>query len=144
MPEYRLARAADVAGIFHVRISVSENHLSRAQLAEMGITEDAITDMIATEPCAWVAVEGDQVLGFSMIDNEEGSLFAAFVLPAHEGRGIGARLVALAEAELFHHHPAIWLTTGATTRAAGFYRRLGWGNQSDIGDGDIRLEKRRP
>ena len=34
----RPAEAGDVAGILHVRISVSENALSMAELAGMGIT----------------------------------------------------------------------------------------------------------
>lgn len=122
----RVAVVADVEAIFQVRTSVRENHLDHAQLAQMGITPAAVTAMIAAEPCTWVAEEAGRVLGFSMIDLEEGSLFAAFVLPDHEGRGIGSQLVAAAEHALFTAHDEIWLETGATTRAAGFYRRLGW------------------
>lgn len=141
--EIRPATPADVSGIFHVRTSVSENVLSRAELADLGITEEAIADMIATSPCAWVAVQDDVVVGFSMIDADEGSLFAAFVLPAYEGTGIGRQLVEVAEQQLFTCHETSWLETGKTTRAAGFYRHLGWGNEQNIGNGDIRLEKRR-
>ncbi|GGH48047.1 GNAT family N-acetyltransferase [Frigidibacter albus] len=140
--QIRPATVADVAGIFRVRLSVRENHLSLAQLAEMGITEASITQMIRAAPCAWVAVEGGAVIGFSMVDLEEGSLFAAFVLPLQEGRGLGKALVLAAEEALFGRHPVIWLETGAASRAAGFYRRLGWGHAQDIGEGDIRLEKR--
>ncbi len=141
--EIRAAETGDVAGIFDVRTSVIENHLSHAQLAAMGITRESITAMIADAPCAWVAVEDEAVIGFAMIDQEEGCLFAAFVLPAHEGRGIGRRLVALAEQQLFMRHAVLWLETGGATRAAGFYRHLGWTDEQDAGDGDIRLEKRR-
>lgn len=100
--------------------------------------------MIAAEPCAWVAVESEMVVGFSMIDQEEGSLFAAFVLPSHEGRGVGRSLVNEAEKHLFARHGVCWLETGSKTRAADFYRRLGWSNEQDAGNGDIRLEKPRP
>lgn len=141
--EIRLAEARDVAGIFHVRTSAGENMLTRAELADLGITEESITDMIEAAPCAWVAVEGDEVVGFSMIDPDEGSLFAAFVLPSHEGRGLGRRLVEAAERQLFIDHPVIWLETGRDTRAAGFYRLLGWGREQDIGNGDVRMEKLR-
>ena len=139
----RPATPRDVAGIFHVRTSVRENVLSRTELAQMGITEAAITELITDGPCAWVAVDGDEVVGFSMIDAQEGSLFAAFVLPSHEGRGLGRRLVDAAEGQLFRDHAVAWLETGAATRAAGFYRKLGWGNECDVGNGDIRLEKQR-
>ncbi|PTE17339.1 GNAT family N-acetyltransferase [Cereibacter changlensis JA139] len=141
--QIRAAETTDVAGIFHVRTSVKENVLSAAELKSMGITEDSITAMIENGPCAWVAVEDSEVIGFSMIDAEEGSLFAAFVLPSHEGRGVGRRIVEAAERELFTRHAVCWLETGSTTRAAQFYRRLGWSNEQDIGNGDIRLEKRR-
>lgn len=145
----RPATTDDIAGIFHVRTHVRENHMSRDELTRAGITEVAVAGMIASQPCAWVAVTGDAVtgdavMGFSMVDLDEGSLFAAFVLPESEGQGIGRELVLLAEDALFARHPAAWLETGAATRAAGFYRALGWGNEQDIGGGDIRLEKRRP
>ncbi len=85
----RPANPADVPALFHIRTSVRENHLSREQLAGLGITEASIAEMISAAPCAWVAVSGDEVVGFSMIDIAEGSLFAAFILPSHEGMGIG-------------------------------------------------------
>lgn len=138
------AEAADVVGIFNVRTSVNENVLTIEELADMGITPGSVTTMITTEPCAWVAVENGKVVGFSMINQEEGSLFAAFVLPTHEGRGVGRSLVTEAEKHLFDRHASCWLETGSTTRAAGFYRNLGWSNEQDVGDGDIRLEKCRP
>ena len=89
-------------------------------------------------------MEDDEVVGFSMINGEAGSLFAAFVLPAHEGKGLGTALVRMAEDALFQRHQVIWLETGKTTRAAGFYRHLGWGSETEITAHDIRLEKLRP
>ncbi len=117
--------------------------LSRSELADMGNTEVSIATIISGDKCAWVALDGDSIVGFSMIDADEGSLFAAFVLPSHEGVGIGRLLVDAAEEQLFSNHAVGWLETGGTTRAADFYRRLGWGNEQDICNGDIRLEKRR-
>jgi GNAT superfamily N-acetyltransferase len=110
----------------------------------MGITPATITKMIGQSACAWVAIEDDRVVGFSMADLQGGSLFAAFVRPSHEGRGIGKALVAIAEAALFERHAVIWLETGKTTRAAGFYRHLGWANPVEITERDIRLEKSKP
>lgn len=140
----RLAEPRDIEGIFQVRTSVTENILTMAQLTELGITPASIAEMIRRSRCAWVAVDGADVVGFSMIDPDEGSLFAAFVLPSHEGKGIGRTLVQAAEDALFARHPVAWLHTGKTTRAAGFYRHLGWGKETDVNDGEIRLEKSRP
>lgn len=137
----RTAQLSDVGSIFDVRTSVVENHLSREDMQQMGITERVVADLIEQSLCAWVATENDKVIGFSMILPDEGSLFAAFVLPEYEGKGIGRRLVALAEQELFRHHEIIWLETDKNSRAAKFYLQLGWGNKTNINDTDIRLEK---
>ncbi|MGA0614212.1 GNAT family N-acetyltransferase [Paracoccus sp. KR1-242] len=142
--QIRPATPADVSAIFHIRTSVTENQLTTAELAGMGITPASITAMILASPCAWVADKDGQVVGFSMIDPDTGSLFAAFVLPVHEGQGIGRKLVKAAEDALFANHPVTWLETGKTTRAASFYRHLGWSNERQADAGDIRLEKRRP
>ncbi|MFD1836952.1 GNAT family N-acetyltransferase [Paracidovorax cattleyae] len=141
----RNALPGDVAAVFHVRTSVTENALTRPELEAMGITEASVAAMLSADlPCAWVACHGGRVVGFAIADLEAGALFAAFVLPSHEGRGIGRRLVQEAEQALFSHHAVAWLETGRETRAAGFYRRLGWGGARDVGAGDIRLEKQRP
>lgn len=141
--QIRPARPDDRDAIFRIRTSVTENVLTMADLADRGITPDSIADMIAHEPCAWLATADGVPLGFAMIDPTEACLFAAFVLPEQEGRGIGRALVATCENALFARHAVIWLETAAHSRAAGFYRHLGWGNETPLGGGDLRLEKRR-
>jgi len=117
--EIRLAEPSDVAILFHIRTSVRENHISRERLAELGITDTSVSEMISASPCVWVAVLRDEIVGFSMIDLGNAPLFAAFVLPAHEGKGLGTQLVLVAESELFKRHslsflagrsvaPALW------------------------------------
>ncbi len=140
----RAARKDDVDGIFEVRTSVTENRLTLEQLTGFGITKAAVTEMIERASCAWVALDAEKVVGFSMADLDKGSVFAVFVLPAYERRGLGRALLQAAEEALFRQHAVIWLETGKTTRAAEFYRRRGWGNQTDISDRHIRLEKARP
>ncbi|WRW33450.1 GNAT family N-acetyltransferase [Enterobacter wuhouensis] len=139
----RLALPSDIKGIFDVRTSVKENHLSREEMERMGITESVVTNMIEKSRCAWVAEEGGKVTGFSMILPDEACLFAAFVLPKYEGRGLGRILVGLAEQEIFKHHEVAWLETDKNSRAAGFYRRLGWIEKGNVSESDIRLEKLR-
>ncbi|WP_435956095.1 GNAT family N-acetyltransferase [Dryocola sp. BD626] len=139
----RTAQLSDIDGMFEVRRSVSENHLSREEMRQMGITESVVADMIEKNHCAWVATENDKIIGFTMILPDEGFLFSAFVLPEYEGRGLGRRLVVLAEEELFKHHQIAWLETNKNSRAAKFYMQLGWGNETNINDTDIKLEKRR-
>lgn len=139
----RPARLADIEGIFSVRTAVIENHLSREEMRELGITESSVGDMITKDHCAWVAIDGDEIIGFSMILKEEGCLFGLFVLPAYEGKGIGRRLTLFAEQALFRHHEIAWLETDKNSRAAKFYLQLGWGNETNIDGALIRLEKQR-
>lgn len=141
--EIRPARQDDVPAIFHVRTSVRENALNMAQLAALGITPETVAAAIDDTPCAWVATIHGDVVGFSMVDLDSGCLFAAFVLPGHEGHGLGTALIHAAEAALFTSHAVAWLGTAGNSRAARLYRHLGWGNESLLGDGDIRMEKRR-
>ncbi|EFB5422833.1 GNAT family N-acetyltransferase [Klebsiella oxytoca] len=139
----RPAQSSDVESIFTVRTSVTENHLSREDMLEMGISETTVRNMIGENLCAWVATDDDEVVGFSMISREKGSLFALFVLPAYEGRGIGRRLIKIAEQELFKQHEVVWLETDKNSRAAKFYMQLGWGNKTSLNGANIRLEKQR-
>jgi len=69
-------------------------------MREMGIAENTVSNMIKEGRCAWVATDDDEVVGFSMILREKGSIYGLFVLPAYEGRGIGRRLTKIAEQEL--------------------------------------------
>lgn len=139
----RQALTSDVEDIFIVRTSVRENHLSREDMRQMGITESVVTDMLEQNPCAWVAVDNGDIVGFSMILPDEGCLFAAFVLPGYENLGIGQTLVTTAEEELFKHHDCIWLETAKHSRAVKFYKHLGWGNETDVDEVDVRLEKKK-
>lgn len=133
-----------MAAIFRVRTAVKENVLTLQQLAELGVTPDAIAELIRSAACIWVAEADGEVVGFAMVELDTACLFAAFVLPQYEGRGMGRDLVAVCEQALFRDHALAWLETDGRSRAAGFYRRLGWAHAADLGDGDVRLEKRRP
>lgn len=78
-----------------------------------------------------------------MISRDRGSLFGLFVLPFYEGRGIGRKLIMIAEQELFKHHDFAWLETDKNSRAAKFYMELGWTKTTTLDGAFIRLEKQR-
>lgn len=117
--------------------------MTPAELSAIGVTPEAIAQAVGSAPCAWVATVDKEIVGFAMVDLSSACLFALFVLPEHEGCGIGTRLTRTCELALFERHPTAWLETANGSRAAQLYRHLGWGNEVEIGGGDIRLEKQR-
>ena len=143
----RVATEADVPAIFEVRTSVRENHLSLEGLAARGITPASVAEMIRTTMRAWVAEVDGEVVAFTMADRAEASVFAMFVRPEHEGRGLGRQLMAATEARLFESGcDEIWLRTDRdpAVRANGFYQRLGWTSAGVQEDGQVEYLKRGP
>ncbi|HGM5578940.1 TPA: GNAT family N-acetyltransferase [Pseudomonas putida] len=141
----RQALPEDVELLFDIRTSVKQNHLSREQMHDLGITATSLTEALREAPCSWIAEYEQEAVGFAMVDLDDGELFALFVHPQHEGKGIGRLLLQQAEAALFQHHEVIHLTTdgGQMIRANGFYQRAGWVSSGAVDDQDVRYEKRR-
>lgn len=48
----RPALPSDIHGLFYVRTAVVENALSAPELEALGITEEAVAEMISASPCA--------------------------------------------------------------------------------------------
>lgn len=143
---FREATAADMPGISHVRTSVTENALTPEQLSARGITNASVAAAFLKDSKGWVAVHEGHVVGFSIADRAANSIFALFVLPGHEGCGIGGRLFELAVGWLWDNGAQrLWLTSDPTSKAARFYERRGWVAAGRSERGDMRYElTRRP
>ena len=139
----RDALKEDIPAIFEVRISVRENHLSVEQMADLGITKETIRKALHKVPCIWVAESEGQILGFSMANEADACMFAAFARPEQEGQGIGRQLVARGSFPL-ERQLSIWLETSSSSRAAGLYEELGWDRTQNLENGYARFEKHRP
>lgn len=138
---FREANGADVPGIAHVRSSVVENLLTVEQLASRGITNASVATSLLTHAKGWVAERKGQIVAFSIADRASRSVFALFVLPEYEGRGLGGRLLDLALQWLWDNGAdRVWLSTGPATKAARFYERRGWVCVGEEASGDVRFE----
>lgn len=119
--------------------------MTLAQLEARGITNESVAASLLADRKAWVAEQDGGIVAFSMADRADPSIFALFVLPAYEERGLGSRLLELALHWLWQQGAErVWLDTGPGTRAQAFYQRRGW---THVGAGhgvDIRLEYARP
>lgn len=139
----RLATENDIEVIFDIRTSVKENHLSKQQLTELGITEPVILSLIQNTSTVWLAEVQHQVCGFSIVDLTEGSIFAMFVHPDFEAKGVGTALLKKAEDLLFNSCQEICLETDQKSRAFEFYLRQGWCVSEYFDNGDVRMLKTR-
>lgn len=118
----RRARHDERPRIWEIRGAVRENKLDDPTL----VTEDDVVWFI-DNPGIWVWDDGGRILGFSAADPRDGTIWALFVDPMHEGHGIGRALLEAACGALRRAgHRTALLTTGRGTRAEGFYRTAGW------------------
>ncbi|MGP1373690.1 MAG: GNAT family N-acetyltransferase [Almyronema sp.] len=125
----RVAQLVDIETLFEIRTSVIENHQSREEIAELGITPETIAQMLQSDCCAWLAELDQQAIGFAIANKTEKTIFGIFVLPDFEGRGAGRKLMQAAESWFRANNiEEIWLVTGNNPdlRAYGFYLHLGW------------------
>jgi GNAT superfamily N-acetyltransferase len=118
----RRAIHADVPRIMAIRHAVRENRLSDPNAVTAA---DCAAFIERSE--IWVWVEDGTIQGFAAGDSRNGQIFALFVDPAHEGRGIGRALLPRACATLRNAgHSLATLSTDPGTRAERFYRADGW------------------
>ena len=139
----RIAQRDDIDTLFEIRTSVIENHQSREEIAELGITSESVAKMLKTDCCAWVAEIDDRPIGFSIANATEKTIFGIFVLPSFECQGAGRTLMQAAENWLWSKGVnEIWLVTGKdpSLRAYGFYIHLNWIPVGIEPDGNFRGE----
>ena len=133
----RLAARADVPGMQRVRHAVKEN-----RLVSRVIPDDEVIDAIERSGRGWVVEDGGEVVAFAIGNVVDGSIWALFVDPSHEGRGLGRRLHD-AMVEWLHSRglARLWLTTDPGTRAQRFYERAGWVDRGLQANGEHLYER---
>ena len=137
----RRACSADIPAMSAIRLSVTENVLSDPGRVTLQMYEN----YLPRDGRGWVAESDGEIAGFSYADRHEASIWALFISPRYESRGLGKALLDLAVTWLFGQgHERIVLGTTPGTRAERFYAAQGWtrmpGNGREV---EFVLEKQR-
>jgi GNAT superfamily N-acetyltransferase len=134
---YREAEIADIAQLQFVRHAVKENVLSDPAL----VPDKDVEEYITNRGKGWVCEVDKRIVGFSIVDLVENNVWALFVHPDFDGRGIGKKLHQLMMDWYFvQTNKKIWLGTEPKSRAETFYRMQGWKEVGVHGKGEIKFE----
>ena len=134
---FREANISDIKQIQRVRHSVKENVLSNPAL----VTDKDCEEFLIKRGKGWVCEIENNVVGFAIADLKENNIWALFVQPEFEKKGIGKKLHATMLNWYFTQTKKdVCLGTAPNTRAAIFYRMLGWKEVGTHGKGEIKFE----
>ncbi len=134
---FREASIEDILQIQIVRHSVRENMLSDPAL----VTDQDCATYLTVRGKGWVCEIDSRIVGFSIAALQDNNIWALFVHPEFEGRGIGRRLHdAMLDWYFSQTKDKVWLGTESGTRADQFYRKSGWTEAGTHGKGETRFE----
>jgi GNAT superfamily N-acetyltransferase len=123
--EFRKLGREDIASVYEIRFSVTENLIHAHQIKYL-CREQLLEDI--GQGGGWMCLFNGEKVGFSLGLFVPGAVVAAlFVVPEHQGRGIGKRLLRLATTWLNERGAhRIMLETDPGSKADLFYQRQGW------------------
>jgi len=134
---YREALVSDIPQIQVVRNAVKENTLSDPALVSDADCEEFLT----VRGKGWVCVVENKVVGFAIADLKEDNIWALFIDPFYEGRGIGKQLHRVMMDWYFARDKShVWLGTSPGTRAEKFYSKQGWTATGIVHNNETKFE----
>ena len=137
---FREAVVTDIPQIQIVRNAVKENILSNPAL----VTDADVEDYIVRRGKGWVCEMNDEIVGFAIADLVDKNIWALFVHPDAEGKGIGKQLHDQMVNWYFSQtDETVWLSTTPGTRAETFYKMQGWTEVGVYGKGETKFEMRK-
>ena len=133
---FREAKITDIEQIQLVRNSVKENMLSDPSL----VTDGDCKVYMQVRGNAWVCEINNIVVGFAYADLMANNIWALFVRPEYEAKGIGKTLHDMMLNWYFDKtKETIWLGTAPSTRAEIFYQIQGW-KKAGVHGKEIKFE----
>ena len=134
---FREAQIADITAIQIVRHTVKENTISDPAL----VPDKDVEDYITRRGKGWVCEINNTITGFAIVSVADHNVWALFIQPGFEGKGIGRRLLAeMMDWYFSQTAETAWLGTAPGTRAETFYRKSGWKEVGVHGKGEIKFE----
>ncbi|WP_374364580.1 N-acetyltransferase family protein [Cloacibacterium sp.] len=133
----REAKMDDIKWIQIVRNAVTENTLSNPDL----VTDEDCEEYITRRGKGWVCEIDQQIVGFAIADLKEHNIWALFLDPKYEKKGIGQLLhKTMLDWYFTQTKEKVWLGTAFNTRAEKFYRKAGWTEVGTHGTKEIKFE----
>ena len=133
----RPAEIEDIEQIQIVRNSVIENTLSNPNL----VTDKDCEEFLTVRGKGWVCEIDNEIVGFSIVDLKDHNIWALFLKPEFEKKGIGRKLHDIMLSWYFEQTKTnVWLGTSPNTRAEVFYRKAGWKEIGTHGKDEIKFE----
>jgi GNAT superfamily N-acetyltransferase len=133
----RVAQEADIPEMHRVRVSVRENRLTDPA----SIGPDEYREMLRARGRGWVAEVDGRIVGFAVADLRLSNVWALFVEPGYEGRGLGRELHDTMMTWVIEQGAErVWLSTDPGTRAERFYGAAGWAHVGFERSGEARFE----
>jgi GNAT superfamily N-acetyltransferase len=134
---YREANIEDIGQMQVVRNAVKENVLSDPAL----VPDKDVEEFITKRGKGWVCEIENVIAGFAIADLVENNVWALFIHPDFEAKGIGKQLHRIMMDWYFvQTQENIWLGTAPDSRAEKFYRMQGWTEVGVHGKGEIKFE----
>jgi GNAT superfamily N-acetyltransferase len=105
------------------------------------VPDKDVEDYITSRGKGWVCEMDGAVTGFAIIDLVDHNVWALFIQPGYDKKGIGRKL----HDEMINWYfrqtkEPVWLGTSPGTRAETFYRKAGWKEVGTHGKGEIKFE----
>ena len=133
---FRHAETSDIKNMQLIRNAVKENVLSYPAL----VPDEAVEKYINQRGKGWVCLDLGIMAGFCIADLIDDNIWALFVLPAMEGKGIGRKLQTIMLDWYFtNDKQLVWLSTQKNSRAEKFYRLTGWKEAGPYGKNEIKF-----